>query len=198
MSDEVKRRAFDPLFTTRGRGTQKGQGLGLAMVYNIITRYHNGFIDIETTEEKGTISHVYLPKAETDVSTLPKDVPKVEEGTETVLVIEDEESIRKMTVKCLKTHGYKLLTVADELEGLGVYTANRDIVDLVLVDLTMPVMSGEKFLESIMEINPDVKVVITSGHGEEEMQKYTYAKDYIPKPYSITELARTVRSVLDM
>ena len=198
MSDEVKRRAFDPLFTTRGRSTQKGQGLGLAMVYNIITRYHDGFIDIETSEGEGTIVHIYLPKAEGVVTTETKEKISVAGGNETILVVEDEESVMKLVKTSLGKYGYSILTAANGQEGLDVYNDNRDSVDLVLLDLTMPIMSGEMFLERILEINPDIKVVLSSGHGEEEMQKYTEAKGYVTKPYTLNDLARIVRTVLDM
>ena len=198
MSDEVKRRAFDPLFTTRDRSSQKGQGLGLAMVYNIITRYHDGFIDIETTEGKGTIVHIYLPKAVGDETTETKEKFSVAGGNETILVVEDEEMVMKFVRTSLGKYGYTILTAANGQEGLDVYNDNRDSVDLVLLDLTMPVMSGEMFLEKILEFDPYVKVVLSSGHGEEEMQKHTAAKGYLTKPYSLKDLARTIRSVLDM
>jgi len=198
MSEEVKRQAFDPLFTTKGRSTQKGQGLGLAMVYNIITRNHNGFIDIETTEGKGTTFHIYLPKAEAEISTESTEIISVAGGNETILIVEDEESVIRMTEKVLERYGYSVLTAADGQEGLDVYKAKRDSIDLVLLDLTMPIMSGKMFLERILDIDQDVKVIISSGQGEEEMQKYTMAKGYISKPYNIRNLAQTVRMVLDL
>jgi len=198
MSDKVKRKAFDPLFTTKDLSSQKGQGLGLAMVYNIITRYHNGYIDIETTEGKGTVFHIYLPKATTDVSSKKTENPRIEGGKETILVVDDEASIRNLTEISLKKYGYSILTAANGQEGLDVYIAHNDSVDLIILDLTMPVMSGKTFIDRLMKINPDIKIIISSGHGEQEMHKYPEAKGYLEKPFSIKELAKTTRAVLDL
>ncbi len=93
---------------------------------------------------------------------------------------------------------YSILSAEDGQDGLDIYTANRDSIDLVILDLTMPKMSGKVFLENIVKINPDVKVVISSGHSEEEMKKHTLAKGYISKPFSVKELALTIRTVLDL
>ncbi len=100
MTDEVRRQAFDPLFTTSDKSTQKGLGLGLAMVYNIVTRSFNGSIDIETVEGKGTTFHIYLPKALSLDEAEPKEVMGVVGGNETVLIVEDEEMVLNLEMKC--------------------------------------------------------------------------------------------------
>jgi len=198
MSGRVKRSAFDPLFTTKDRGPQKGQGLGLAMAYNIITRYHQGAIDIETSTGKGTILHIYLPEAEKKAAQKFKKAEYVPGGNETILIVEDEAAISKMAEEALKKVGYSILTAFDGKEGLDVYNEYRETIGLVVLDLTMPTMSGKMFLERILEINPEVKVVISSGHSEEVLQKYTEAKGYVTKPYMLKDLVRMVRTVLDM
>ena len=195
MSDEIKAKAFDPLFTTR-RSAQKGQGLGLAMVYSIIHK-HDGYINIETAEEKGTTFHIFLPKASDSEKTEVFESIDVEEGSETVLVVEDEISVRDFVTDALHLYGYRVLNAADGLEGVEAYKAHQNDIDLVLLDLTMPKMSGEIACRKILDVNPDAKVIITSGHSEEELMKITRVKDYILKPYSITKLINTIRKALN-
>ncbi|MCK4965595.1 response regulator, partial [bacterium] len=200
MSDEVKRKVFDPLFTTRSKSSQKGQGLGLAMVYNIITRNHNGHISIESEEGKGTTFHIYIPRSEPPEKPEPKEVIGVIGGDETILIVEDEKMIRVLAKRILIKFGYKVLLANDGKEGLDIYTANKDTIDLVLLDLIMPEMSGEMLLEEMMKINRDVKVIISSGHIEEDTYKgiLLAAKGRILKPYKATDLAQTVRTILDL
>jgi len=197
MPEEVKAKAFDPLFTTR-RGAQKGQDLGLAMVYNIVVSNHEGYIDIETAERKGTTFHIYLPEALKIVKNKKIKAVEITGGNETVLVIEDDFAVRKFVSDTLNLYGYTILTANDGQEGLEMFRAQRDRIDLVLLDLTMPIMSGEMVLGSIMNIQPDAKVIITSGHSEEEHLKFKMAKGYIPKPYTIKNLAKLIRTTLDM
>ncbi len=199
MTDEVKRRAFEPLFTTKGKGPQKGQGLGLAMVYNIVTRNHGGYITIQSEEQNGTIFHFYLPKAQSGVSGGPEEPEEVCQGYETVLIIEDEDTVMEYAERVLSEYGYTILTANDGKKGLDVYRENRKAVDLVLLDLTMPEMSGRTVFEKILEIDPHARIIISSGHSDEEARSGILSKagGYIKKPYTIKQLVRVVRSVLD-
>lgn len=198
MSKEVKRRAFEPLFSTKMRGSQKGQGLGLTMVYNIIIRNHQGYIDIDTEEGNGTTLHIYLPKADAIEYSEPVQPSTPIGGQETILIIEDEDPIRNLTAELLTQYGYTIVTASDGLAGLEAYKEKQDVIDLILLDLTIPKMSGKSVLEKIIELNPDVKVVISSGHSEEEMKKYNHhAKGFISKPYNLKDLVQYIRSVLD-
>lgn len=198
MPASTKRKAFDPLFTTKNRSSQKGQGLGLTMVYTIITRNHHGHIDIETCEGKGTTFHIYLPRAKTEEIIPAPESHEPAGGDETLLIVEDEHVVCTIAAEILKSFGYSVLTAFNGEDGLKLYQTNRDKIDAILLDLTMPKMSGKEFLELIVTMNPEIKVIIASGHSEEEMQKYTNAKGYISKPYSAQGLAHIVRSVLDM
>ena len=200
MSDEVKRQAFDPLFTTKEKGIQKGQGLGLAMVYNIVTRNNEGHISIESRKGKGTTFHIILPKAEPVEKAEPKKVLKPAGGNETVLVIDDEEIIRELAANVLEDCGYNVLTAGDGRQGLDRYTTNKDSIDVILLDLAMPEMSGEMVFEEMLKINPDIKVIISSGYSEEDALKgiLSRAKAYISKPYKAKQLIDAVRAVLDM
>ncbi len=200
MTDEVRRQAFDPLFTTSDKSTQKGLGLGLAMVYNIVTRNHNGSIDIETVEGKGTTFHIYLPKAPPLEQAEPKEFMGVVGGNETVLIVEDEEMVLNLAKEVLKNYGYKVLTALNGRQGLDIFNKNKEHIDLVLLDLAMPEMSGQTVLDKMLKINPDVKVIISSGHSQEDSRKgiLSKAKSYVSKPYKPTDLAQTVRTVLDL
>ena len=200
MPDEVRRQAFDPLFTTRDKSTQKGQGLGLAMVYNIVTRHQNGNIDIETVEGKGTTFHIYLPKALSSEEAESKEVIVVVGGNETVLIVEDEEMVQNLAKEVLENYGYKVLTALNGKQGLDIFNTNKEPIDLVLLDLTMPEMSGQTVLEEMLKISPDVKVIVSSGHSQEDTRKgiLSKAKSYVSKPYKPTDLAQTVRTVLDL
>ncbi|MCE5250290.1 response regulator [bacterium] len=196
MTQKVKEKAFDPLFTTR-MGAQKGQGLGLTMVYNIVTRNHSGHVDIETAPGKGTIFHIYLPRAsESDRNNFP-DEAEIHGGCETILVIEDEDSVREYVAEALKKFGYNVITAIDGVDGLYKFMRKMDIIDLVLLDMILPRMSGKMVMESIIDRKPDTKLIITSGHSEEELQNCSPAHGFLPKPYKISLLAKTVRTILD-
>lgn len=197
MSDEVKVRIFEPLFTTKERGTQKGQGLGLAMVYNIVTMNHNGFIDVDSIPGSGTTFNIYLPKGGPTVAAFIDTSTVSVDGTETILILEDEKAVRTMLQRALERFGYSVYSASNGEEGLEILSAYLDIIDLIVLDLTMPVMSGGMFLEKALKINPDVRVIISSGHSEKEHEKYINAKGMITKPYQIEDILRLIRKVLD-
>lgn len=196
MSDETRKKAFDPLFTTR-RGTQKGTGLGLAIVYQIVTANHSGFIDIQSSEGKGTTFHIYLPKAEAKEHAEVKEEIELARGTGTVLVVEDELSLLNMVKKVLERQGYDVLTAVDGQDGLDKYTENKESIDLVLLDLTMPRMAGTTVLEKIIEMDPKARVIISSGQSDEDLFKLPNAMGYLRKPYQIKDLVQIINSILN-
>jgi len=196
MPEDVKRRVFEPLFTTKARSTRKGQGLGLAMVYTIITRNHNGRIGVESEAGKGTTFHIYLPKAHCQAiveETAPETPVK---GSGTILVVEDEDSIRRLARRILVKLGFDVLEAVDGEEGLDLFLLNQNDIDLVLLDLNIPKMSGGELMERIHDVKPDMKIVISSGHSDAEIRKYEKASGYISKPYSITALSQILESVM--
>ncbi|MCP4726542.1 MAG: PAS domain S-box protein, partial [bacterium] len=199
MSEEVLKKAFDPMFSTKDKGVKKGQGLGLAMAYNIITRIYDGHIWIDSKEGKGTTFHIYLPKAQPETETESKKANDIKGGTETILVVDDEENVRKFTEKLLTQVGYTVITASDGKEALKIYKKQKDSIDTIILDLTMPQMSGKQVFQQMLDINPDVKVIISSGHGDEYSKKgiLAQAKGNIGKPYKMKDLTKTVREVLD-
>ena len=199
MSQEVLEQAFDPLFTTKDNYTKKGQGLGLAMVYNIVSRKCKGQINIESLVGKGTAFHIYLPKAKVEAT--PENITNIEMkgGNETILIIDDEPMIISLTERLLTDNGYTILNASDGKEGLDIFKEQKDNIDLVLLDLNLPEMSGEQVFQEMSIIKPDVKVVILSGQREEMFIEgvLSKAKDRISKPFKLQKLVQTVRTVLD-
>jgi len=199
MSSEVLEKAFDPLFTTWGKDEQRGKGLWLATVYNIITKMHKWHIFIESKEGIGTKVHIYLPKAQTPKkSEIKEEINKIW-WKETILVIEDEKMIQEMVKILLERNGYNVFTADDGKEGLDTYMANMNLINLVILDLTMPKMSGQEVLKKMLEMKNNVKVIISSGQSDNEVRDgiLSMAKWYVHKPYSLTEFTDTIRKILD-
>ena len=192
MSENVRKRAFDPLFTTRQKGSKKGQGLGLAMVYTIVTNNHGGYVHIESTPRAGTTVHIYLAKGEkTEQQPEIPDTGKIT-GSGTVLVVEDEEAIRSLIKQALEKAGYTVLTAVDGLDGLDRFSNHAGSIDLVLLDLTMPRMSGSMLFDRIKSLRPETRVIILSGHSEDEIFGSHQADAFLMKPFRIQDLLATV------
>ena len=127
-----------------------------------------------------------------------KNLSKEVSGNNTVMVVEDEASIRNLIERTLKKFGYTVLTAHDGQEGLDVYRENHEKINMVLLDLTIPKISGKKLLEKIIKINPDAKVIISSGQSREDMEEFDTAKGFLTKPYHIEDLVSLVRNTIDM
>jgi len=194
IDKETKERIFEPFFTTREVG--KGTGLGLAIVYGAVKR-HDGWVECQSEPGVGTTFKVYLPAYER--ATTKKEIEEVDEmprGDETILLIDDEVMIRETTQLMLESYGYNVLVVADGVDGLGAFIRERNSIDLVVLDLSMPKMSGWEVLKEMLAIDQNVKVVISSGHffNDSELKG---AKAAIRKPFQWSTLLQTVRGVLD-
>ena len=196
MSEEVKERAFDPAFSTKPLGTQQGQGYGLAMVYKNITDA-GGFIDVKSKEGEGTEFYIGLPKVTKVIEqNKSENVEEIVGGNETLLIIDDEASLRDLMKGVLNKYGYNILVAEDGKKGFDKYQEHNP--KLVLLDRSMPELSGENVLCKIKERNPETKVVYVSGHNKDEMQDSLYkADEYLQKPFGVETLVETVRRVLD-
>ena len=199
MTEEVLKKAFDPMYTTKDMGSKKGQGLGLAMVYNIVTNINNGHIYIDSKKGKGTTFHIYLPKAKSATVVEEENTFEMKGGSETILVVDDEPVIVGLCKNLLTHIGYTVLTASDGKEALKIYKKQQDSIDAVILDLSMPQMSGKQVFQEMLIINSDVKVIISSGHGDEHSKKgiLAQAQGNIRKPYKTKDLARALRDVLD-
>jgi PAS domain S-box-containing protein len=195
---EIQPRIFDPFFTTKEPG--KGTGLGLAMVFGIL-KQHQGWIECESEVGKGTRFAIYLPRYADGVVKQPvRSAPdRIAGGSETILLVDDEAVIRNLGRTILQRYGYKLLLAEDGQEALEVYRRHRGRIDLVILDLTMPRLSGRDTLRELLQIDPQVQVVLSSGYSAEYFSES--GKDgvvgFVNKPYRPQDLALTVRRVLD-
>lgn len=200
MTDDVLKNAFVPMFTTKDKGNKRGQGLGLAMVYNIITKHNNGFVEIYNEKSEGTTFHIYLPKDQSKkITEVDKNVI-TKRGVETVLIVDDDKMITSMAEAILNDVGYMVLIANDGIEALNIYAKEKDSISVIILDLNMPKMSGKQVLEELLKITPEVKVIISSGFGVDLSQQgaLSKAKGNLGKPYGIADLSRIVRNVIDM
>jgi len=199
MSEAIKQRIFEPFFTTKERG--KGTGLGLSMVYGIV-RNHGGYIDVSSKLGQGTTFTIYLPVT---IKGEQKQIKKEEGerlvgGNETILLIDDEEVIRELGKEILEKNGYKVLLAKDGEEGISVYQANKDQIDLVILDMIMPKKAGTEVFKALKSINPNVRVLLATGYSLNEQAQEILrngALDFIQKPYQINDLLKIIRKVLD-
>ncbi len=192
-------RIFDPFFTTKEMG--KGTGLGLAVVYGIVKNHH-GHISCYSEEGLGTEFKIYLPTVDSDVDEeqTRQEELEIKEGNETILIVDDEEAIRNLAKTIFEKYGYKVILCEDGYCGLETYKEKKDDIDLVLLDLIMPGISGAEVLGQLTEINPDVKVIVASGYsinGPIRDALDQGARSFISKPYTMRSLLIEVRNVLD-
>jgi len=198
MDKELQEHIFEPFFTTKETG--KGTGLGLAMVYGIV-KSHVGYITCMSEPGEGTAFSIYFPIIESEIdSRVSKEAEApIKGGTETILLVDDEESIRQLGEELLGSFGYAVLTAPDGESALELYEKENEHVDLVILDLSMPGMGGKRCLEKVLKVNPQVKVIIASGYSVNGPTKETIelgARDFISKPFEASHLLKKVREVL--
>lgn len=198
ISKEIQDKIFEPFFTTKERG--KGTGLGLSITYSII-KSHQGFMNLYTEEGKGTTFNVYLPITEEPVVFKKENNKTIKgaKGSETILIVDDEEIIREVGKTMLEGLGYMVLTAANGKEAVDIYRERGKEIDLIIMDLIMPVMDGPTASKEILTIDKNARIIISSGYSQdriEELEGYGI-KGFINKPFSIAELAEKIRGVLD-
>jgi PAS domain S-box-containing protein len=197
MDDATRKRAFEPYFTTKAPG--KGTGLGLSMVYGIV-KQNGGFVFLDTRLGEGTTFRIYFPASEA-VSEEKNEKKKdaVKGGSETILLAEDEESIRNLAQRSLRGYGYEVLVVKDGAEAVALFEAHPEIAIAVL-DVVMPRMGGKEALDAMRMLRPDLKALFTSGYSTDRIHESFVLLpgiEFLPKPYGPAALARRVREVLD-
>jgi CheY-like chemotaxis protein len=198
IAPEDREHIFEPFFTTKGPG--QGTGLGLAMVFGIV-RQHDGWIECASVPGRGTRFDIYLPRHHAPVSSgPPSPVPAPPSGgRETVLLADDEEPVRDLGRTILEGYGYRVLAARDGQDAVEVYRRERERIDLVILDLTMPRVSGRDALRQLLKIDPRVRVLLASGYGTEHVpdEDREHTHGFVGKPYRPEDLARAVRAALD-
>ena len=198
MDKQTRERVFEPFFTTKG--PDKGTGLGLSMVYGTV-KQHNGFIHLYSELGKGTTFKVYLPAIEA----LPDAVAEkrreeiVRGGTETILVAEDEESIRSFAERTLKELGYNVLLARNGAEAIEIFRRNKEIA-LAVLDVVMPKKGGTEAFNEMQKENQQLKVIFISGYSADAIHEsfvLTPGMSFLRKPFGPITLARKIREVLD-
>ena len=198
MDASIRERIFDPFFTTGKMG--KGTGLGLASSYGII-RNHGGIIHVESEKGKGSTFDIYLPVVESEVRSQESEVGEgIKSGTETILIVDDEEIIIDVSPEMLNELGYEVLTARSGEEALEQYRINRDKIDLVILDMIMPDMRGGETYDRLKQIDPEITVLLSSGYsidGQATEILKRGCNGFIQKPFNIEILSRKIREVLN-
>jgi len=197
MGQKVMDRIFEPFFTTKELG--RGSGLGLASVYGII-KGHGGYIDVESKEGQGTIFSIYLPASEKSIRKTSKIPQRILEGNENILLVDDEALVINVGVQLLEKLGYTVLEAHGGREAVKIFTEANHSIDMVILDIVMPDMGGSEVYDRIKVIDPNVKVLLSSGYsidGEATEILKRGCEGFIQKPFSMEDLSKKIRDVLN-
>jgi PAS domain S-box-containing protein len=197
MDEKTKAQIFDPFFTTKKMG--RGTGLGLATVYGIING-HKGMINVHSEPGHGTTFTIYLPASDKEVVKENVVPDKIVEGTETILLTDDEKMVREVSAKMLEFMGYRVYAAGSGQEAIAIYMEKRDEIDLVILDMIMPGMSGGETFNRLREINSEINVLLSSGYsinGQAQEILDHGCKGFLQKPFHLEKLSRKLREMLD-
>ncbi|QTA90383.1 response regulator [Desulfonema magnum] len=195
---DMTERVFDPYFTTKEQG--EGTGLGLAVVHGIV-KSHEGAVTVTSNPGKGTVFDVYFPRAEeAEEISKPRSDDRLSRGNESILFVDDDNVLAYMGKKALEHLGYQVESRTNSVDSLNFFRKNPHRFDIVITDLTMPNMTGEKLAGEIMKIRPDIPVILCTGYSEhitKEKAETIGIRKLLIKPLELNDLARTIRDVLE-
>jgi CheY-like chemotaxis protein len=195
IDPHIIQRIFEPFFTTKEVG--KGTGLGLSMVYGIV-KQNDGFIDVQSDPGKGTTFSIYFPISALQPSEKRFHTKtRASGGHETILLVEDDNTVREMVRNVLESSGYRILIAKNGEEAMMVFKENRKEIQLLISDVVMPKKGGQEVLTEIRGINPAIKVILLSGYPKEELGRLSNYDAFLPKPLIPDNLLQTLREVLD-
>jgi CheY-like chemotaxis protein len=197
MDNATQQRIFEPFFTTKEIG--RGTGLGLASTYGII-KNHGGIINVYSEIGHGTTFTIYLPASEKKIVKKQQASETLLRGNETVLLVDDEDMVIDISQEILQTLGYQVLSATSGHEALEIYAKHKDTIEVVVLDMIMPGMSGGAVYDRLKEINPNVKCLLASGYsvnGQATEILERGCNGFIQKPFNMEQLSQKVREVLD-
>jgi CheY-like chemotaxis protein len=190
-------RIFDPYFTTKEVG--EGSGIGLSVVYGIVKSY-DGAISVDSEYGKGTTFNVFLPVVEKEPAFEEETDTTMPTGYERILFVDDEESIADMTGQMLKRLGYTVTVKTSSMDTLETFRAQPDNFDLIISDMSMPGITGDKLAKELQTVRPNIPIILCTGYSErinDEKAKSIGVRALVMKPIVKNELAKTIRKVLD-
>jgi PAS domain S-box-containing protein len=197
MDESTRKRVFEPFFTTKG--LDRGNGLGLASCYGVI-KAHGGYIDVESKPGKGSRFTIYLPASNQPVSTEYDDCDQCFLGSETILVVDDEPMVLEVTREILELLGYRVLTADSGGEAIRIYREEGDSIDLIILDMIMPEMGGDKTFEALHRLDPHIKVLLASGYsmeGKAAIMLEQGCAGFIQKPFDLPSISLKLREILE-
>ncbi len=199
MDEATQKKIFEAFFSTRG--PDQGSGLGLASAYGIV-KNHGGFINVYSEKGKGATFNIYLPASEKElvVEKPEMDRRKIQYGQGTILLVDDDDMIIDVGQKMLESIGYKVLIAQTGSDALDVYRKRKDEIDLIILDMIMPEMSGGETYERMRDIDAGVNVLLSSGYSINDQAKEILDRGcngFIQKPYSLKDLSIVVRELLE-
>jgi CheY-like chemotaxis protein len=197
MDRDTMDRIFEPFFTTKGKG--EGAGMGLAVIHGIVKSL-DGDIEVYSEPRRGTVFNVYIPRIESAAEDNAKPAETIPHGTESILFVDDEPVLVEITNEMLEAIGYKVTSKTLGTEAFETFKKAPDQFDLIITDMTMPKMTGERLARECLKIRPDIPIILCTGFSElitEEKAREAGIRAYMMKPLLLSELARTIRDVLD-
>jgi CheY-like chemotaxis protein len=196
MDEKVRQRIFDPFFSTKETG--KGTGLGLASVYGII-KNHGGYIEVQSQKGQGSQFSIFLPASAKQVPTIAESAPEIIKGSGTILMVDDEEMVLDVGAQVLKKLGYTVLESNNGRNAVELYKKLQDKINLVVLDIVMPDMGGAEVYDRLKEINPDVKVLLSSGYSIDDQAREIMERGcdgFIQKPFSLKAMSDKIAGIL--
>ncbi|MBN1664333.1 MAG: PAS domain S-box protein [Deltaproteobacteria bacterium] len=196
MDEKTRQRIFEPFFTTKEMG--RGTGLGLASTYGII-KNHGGAINVYSEKGQGTTFNIYLPATDREVAQGKSMAREILKGSETILIVDDQEPVIKVGSAMLKNLGYTVLTAPNGTDAIALYKKKGEEIDLVILDMVMPGISGSEVFDTLKSMNPEIRVILSSGYsinGQAMRILSRGCSGFIQKPFSLIDLSRKIREVL--